>query len=153
MKCISATFILGAVLLLVSCVTWVREERNEKVTHGLTGAIMEIRQTSVICLNTQSRLTKFSTGYLILPLDGNSIPENRRIIEKCPPGTRGRIVRFFKERDAGQFIWDYVEFEMDDPRLKKKYRIVRMIGLQGDDRYAPWNPNDGDFRIIDKTSR
>ena len=60
-----------------------------------------------------------------------AVAENRLLLERCPTGTRGKVIRVFKEKDTSGFIWDYVEFEMNDPRLKQKYRIVRMLGLRG----------------------
>lgn len=148
---ISMKFVItfSVFLSISSCVTWVRDDFSEEITQGMVGAIIETKQSSNICYNNSPKRSKFSTGYFIFSpsLDGAYMSDNTYILESCPPGTRARVIRFIKERDASQHIWSYVEFEMDDPRLKQKYRIVRMIGLRGDTDSTPWDAG-GDFRVV-----
>lgn len=142
-------FILCVSLNACSCVTWVREEKSDKITQGMVGAIIETKQSSNICYSNNPKRFHFDTNYFIVPSKQKNLPEKTYVIERIPSGTRGRVIRFIKERDASQHIWNYVEFEMDDPRLKQKYRIVRMMGLRGDTEGAPWSKG-GDFRVVRK---
>lgn len=132
-----------------SCVTWVREETNKKITQGMVGAIIETKEAARVCTKSNVKVDELTTGYGIIPNSQKNLAENTYVIENCPAGTRGRVIKFIKERDAGQHIWNYVEFEMDDPRLKQKYRIIRMMGLRGNGKGTPWDKG-GDFRVVKK---
>ena len=139
---ISLFFLFGA----VACVTWVRDETNPRLVGEILGRDIQTNKPTLICLNTSKRRTKFSTKYLMIDSKIYAVAENRVLLEKCPTGTKGKVIRVFKERDSGQFIWDYVEFEMNDPRLKQKYRIVRMLGLHGEKESYQVKDLGGDFR-------
>jgi hypothetical protein len=149
MKNIQIILIFLLAIYSCSCVTWVREETDDKITQGMVGAIIETKQASRICISPSSELTQLCTGYFVFPYKFNNLPEDTYVAEDCPSGTRGRVIRFIKERDASQHIWNYVEFEMDDPRLKQKYRIIRMTGLRGKDQNLPWHESR-DFRVVSK---
>lgn len=149
MKLIQLVLISCVSINVCSCVTWVREEKNDKITQGMVGAIIETKQASRICTKRDIKIDELTTGYGIIPNYQRNLAENTYVVERCPSGTRGRVIRFIKERDASQHIWNYVEFEMDDPRLKQKYRIIRMMGLRGNKPNMPWGP-DRDFRIVRK---
>jgi uncharacterized Fe-S cluster protein YjdI len=149
MKLIQLVCILCVSISVCSCVTWVREEKNDKITQGMVGAIIETKQASRICTKSDIKIDELTPGYGIIPDYQKNLAENTYVIERCPAGTRGRVIRFIKERDASQHIWNYVEFEMDDPRLKQKYRIIRMMGLRGNGRGTPWEKG-GDFRVVRK---
>lgn len=147
MKIIKILIIISTCVYSCSCVTWVREETNDKITKGMVGAIIETKEDSKICYSNNPRRFNFDTNYFIVSANQKNLPENCYIIEQCPSGTRGRVVKFFKERDASQHIWNYVEFEMNDPTLKQNYRIIRMAGLRGNSEGWPWSVG-GDFRIV-----
>ena len=149
MKIAQFVIILCVSINVCSCVTWVREEKNDKITQGMVGAIIETKEASKICYSNNPRQFDFDTNYFIISAKQEQLPEKTYSIERCPAGTRGRVIRFIKERDASQHIWNYVEFEMDDPRLKQKYRIIRMMGLRGDGKGTPWEKG-GDFRVVRK---
>ena len=140
--------VVGLSSIFTSCVTWVKTEKREEITHGLNGAIIETKRPSVVCVDLNARRASLTTEYFIRPPSG-PFPENTKVIEKCSPGTRGKIIRFIQERDASQHTWYHVEFEINDPRLSRAYRIIRMLGLREDvEKHAPWNPERGDFRIV-----
>lgn len=139
---ISLLFLFGA----VSCVTWVRDETNPRLVGGILGRDIQTNKPMLICLDTSKRRTKFSTKYYMIDSKRYAAVEDRVLLEKCPTGTRGKVIRVFKERDSGQFIWDYVEFEMNDPRLKQKYRIVRMLGIHGEKQSYQVKDLGGGFR-------
>lgn len=134
---------------LSSCVTWIRDDVSEQITKGMVGGIIETKESSKICYSKNPLRLDADTNYFIVSASQKVLPENSYLLEKCPAGTRGRVLRFMKERDASQHIWNYVEIEMDDPRLKQKYRIIRMIGLRGDVQRTPWDKGGG-FRVVSK---
>jgi hypothetical protein len=151
MKIAQLVIILCVSINVCSCITWVREEKNGQISQGMVGAVIETKYAAVICRETNAVNDDISSEYFIFApsIQGANMPENTYIVEHCPAGTRGRVIRFIKERDASQHIWNYVEFEMDDPRLKQKYRIIRMMGLRGNKPNMPWG-SDRDFRVVRK---
>lgn len=139
--------LLSVAANLFSCVTWVRQDTSDQITQGMVGGIIETKNSSKICYSNNPKRFESDSDFFIVPSTQQNLPNNTYLLEKCPSGTRGRVIRFIKERDSSQHIWSYVEFEMDDPRLRQKYRILRMIGLRGEADGTPWG-KEGDFRVV-----
>lgn len=140
--------IIALLLTLSSCVTWVQTETRAEVTGNLIGRHFVTEKNAMIQMSAREHPDKISGRYCITPTDARYRNENFIVLEECPPGTRGRIVRFLLERDAGQSLWDYVELEMDDPHLKQRYRIVRILGLHDKNRPYTIEDIDEDFRLV-----